>query len=782
VKALDKKLVRDLWRMKAQWLTVTVIVAAGVASYIATLATFRSLLASRDDYYQHAELAEVFAHVQRAPDRVRSDLVAIPGVGTVEGRVSEVLRVEISGRVEPVQGQFISAPRTALNAIFVRHGRAPERADEVMVSEVFAEAHHLEPGDTVAAIMSGRRTTLRICGVGVSPEFLWVIEPSGLSFGNERFGVFWMAHDALATALGMEGAFNDIALALAPGADEAAVVDQVDRVLAPWGSYGAYERKKLRSDKMVSQEIDQLRGSASLLPPVFLGVAAFLLGVVLSRLVQTQRQQIAALKALGYFNREIGLHYLQLALAMVVPGVVVGIGLGAWTGKVFLGMYSGYFRFPTLTLHLDVDLVLTGALITLVAAAVGALGAVYRAIRLAPAEAMRPEAPRTFRPTIIERLGIHRLLPASARMVMRDLERQPVRLLLSALGIALATSILVAAYGAIDSIDVLLHRQFEDIQREDVAVGFARPVSPEVVTSLGGLPGVLAAEGQRVAPVRIRAEHRTRESALVVVPDGSTLRRNLDPDGRELALPRSGVALSRTLADLLDVAPGQQVDVEILEGGRTRRTLWVTAVIDDFFGLYIYAREPAFIRETGEPRLVSEVMLSVDRREIDALWTELARFPAVTAFVRPEVERDTFRRQIAEVFRTFQFILAVFALAIAVAVVFNNARIAFVSRARELATLRILGFTRGEVVRGLMAHQIVQLVIGIPLGLPLGGWLVSLMLSMVDVELYRLPAAVSASSYATGGLAVFAAGLVGALWVARGVKRMDLVAVLKAAD
>ena len=782
MRALQRKLVRDLWRMKAQMLTVTVIVAAGVASYIASLSTFRSLIAARDQHYERAELADVFAHVQRAPERVLSDLLRVPGVGTVEGRVSDVLRVEVPGRAEPVRGQFVSAPRTSLNALFVRHGRTPERSDEVMVSEVFAAAHRLEPGDEISAIMSGRRTTLRVCGVGVSPEFLWVIEPSGLSFGNERFGVFWMEHDALTTALGMQGAFNDVVISLAPGTRAPAVVDQVDRVLSPWGSFGAYEQSKLRSDKMVSQEIDELRGSATFLPPVFLGVAAFLLAVVLSRLVQTQRQQIAALKALGYFNREVGLHYLLLALAMVVPGVVVGIGLGAWAGQAFLGMYADYFRFPSLELQIDLDLVLTGTLITLGTAALGALGAVRRAVRLAPAEAMRPEAPRAFRPTILERVGIHRLLPASARMVLRDLERQPVRLLLSAMGIALATSILVAAYGALDSIDVLLQRQYEDIQREDVAVGFAHPVSPAVVTSLGRLPGVLAAEGQRIAPVRIRAAHRTREVALLVVPERSTLRRPIDVEGRELSLPIAGVALSRALANILHIAPGQQVDVEILEGERTRRMLTVTAVIDDFFGLYIYAREPAFVRETGEQRLVSEVMLAVDRREMDMLWSELARFPTVTAYVRPEVERDTFRRQIIEVFRTFQIILAGFALAIAVAVVFNNARIGFVSRARELATLRILGFTRGEVTRGLMAQQLVQLVIGIPIGLPIGGWLVSLVLSSPDVELYRLPVWVSAGSYATGALAVFAAGLLSALWVARGVKRMDLVAVLKAAD
>lgn len=782
MRALQKKLVRDLWRMKAQALTVTVIVAAGVASYIGSVATFRSLVASRDQHYRSARLADVFARVQRAPERVLTDLSRIPGVGAVEGRVSDVLRVEVPGRAEPVRGQFMSEPRSLLNALFLRRGRAPERPDEVVVSEVFAEAHGLEPGETIAAVISGRRSTLRISGIGVSPEFLWVIEPSGLSFGNERFGVLWMEHDALASALGMQGAFNDVALALSPGAQAPAVVDQLDRLLSPWGSSGAHDRSKLRSNQLVTQELEELRGSATLLPPIFLGVAAFLLSMLLSRLVQAQRQQIASLKALGYGNRQVGLHYLLFALALVLPGLAVGVGLGAWIARLFLELYAEFFRFPELLLQVDLDLVLTGALITVGAAVLGALGAVRRAIRLAPAEAMRPEAPRSFRATLLERLGIHRLLRPSARMVLRDLERQPLRLLLSALGIGLATAIVVAGQGALDSIDLLVRLQFEEIQREDVAVGLASPVSPAAVGSLSRMPGVLGAEGQRVVPVRVRAGHLTREVALVVVPEGSTLRRRLDAGGRELQLPLSGLAMSRALADLLRVEPGQRVDVEILEGGRTRRLLAVSAVVDDFFGLYLYAREPAFLRETGEQRLVSEIMLAVDRRAMDALWRELAELPGVTGFVRPEVERDTFRRQIAEVFRTYQLLLAGFAVAIALAVVFNNARIAYVARMRELATLRILGFTRAEVASGLVAEQLVQLVLGIPVGLALGRWLAALVLAAPDVELFRLPLEVSPPTYASAAVIVFTAGLLSALWVARGVRRMDLVAVLKAAD
>lgn len=781
MRALSKKLVRDLWLMRVQVLTVALAVTCGVTAYVSSVSTWQSLETSRDATYRQLRFADVFARVQRAPVSTLDEIRALPDVAFAEGRVSESTRVEVPGYPEMVRGLFVSVTSgAALNKLFVRTGKLPERPDEVVASELFAERHGLRPGDNLWATFGGRRVRLRLSGVGVAPDHLWILGEGG-GFGDERrFGVFWMREEALAPAIGRQGAFNELAVTVSPKGSLATVKAAVERVLTPWGSYGTYGRKEQVSSRLVDQEIGQLRGTATLLPIVFLGVAAFLVNVLLSRIIGRQREQIAALKAFGYRNRTLAMHYTTLALAMVVPGTAAGLGLGAWVAQYFLRMYERFFRFTELRLELDPKILLTGALISILTALIGALSAVRRVVALRPAEAMHPEAPSTYRKTFVERMRMHDVVPVLFRMVLRDVERQPVRTVLSALGIAAATAILVAGYGAFDSIELLVERQFEKVQREDLAVAFDHTLSSSVVSSVARLPGVIRAEGQRSVPVRLRAGRTSRETSLVVSPDGNALRRVVDTGGRDVPLPAQGLLLSRTLAETLGLGPGDWVDAELLEGRRPRVQLPVSWLVDDTFGLNAYMREGPFLKATGEPSLVSDVMLRVDGAHLDELVGGLSKYPAVAGVTRPQVARDLFRRQTAEVFLTYQFILAAFAFVIAVGIVYNNARIALVTRSRDFASLRILGFSREQVGSVLLGEQVVQLALGIPLGLPLGLWLISLALSSTDPELYRLRATVSSATLASAAVLVFLAGMVSTLFVRRGLRHLNLVAVLKA--
>lgn len=783
MKALNRKLARDLWRMRVQVVTVSLAVACGVTTFVASLSTWVSLQASRDATYRLLRFADVFGRVQRAPSSVASELRALDGVAFVEGRVSQLTRVEVPGFPELVRGQFISLPaHPGLDTLFLRTGRLPERSDEVVVNELFAERHGLVPGDELFATFGGRRVRLRLVGAGVSPDHLWVLGGGG-GFGDERrFGIFWMREDALASALGLEGAFTDFAVSLAPGASVEGVKASVERTLAPWGSYGTFGRKEQVSSRLVDQEIGQLRGSATLLPVVFLGVAAFLVNVLLSRIVGLQREQIAALKAFGYRDSALAAHYLVLALVMVVPGAVAGLGFGTWVAGSFLRMYERFFRFPQLELVLEPRVLLTATLVSICTALLGALAAVRKVVRLRAAEAMRPEAPGSYRRTLLERLRLHDVVPILFRMVLRDLERQPLRTGLSALGIAAATAILVAGFGAFDSIEVLFERQFERVQREDLAVTFDRALPSGVVRSVASLPGVIRVERQRSVPVRLRSARASRESVLVVMRDEASLRRLVSTSGREVTLPAKGLVVSRTLARVLGLDAGDWLDVELLEGRRPRVRIPISSLVDDIFGLNAYMREAPFLEATLEPSLASDLLLRIDRAQLDALVGQLSSLPAVSGVTRPQVARELFRRQTAEVFLTYQFVLVAFAFVIAVGVVFNNARIALVSRSRDLASLRILGFSREQVGTVLLGEQLVQLGLGIPLGLPLGRWLVDAALSRTDPELYRLPATVSSVSMMSAAILVFMAGLVSTLFVRRGVRRMDLVGVLKARD
>lgn len=783
MKALHRKLLRDVWRMRSQAITIALVVAGGVAAYLGSIATWRSLMDSRDRFYDAANLGDVFAVVRRAPRTLLDDVRKLPGVELAEGRVTEIARIEVPNYAGSVLGNFVSIPPTPrLNRLVVLSGRLPERSDEAVMDQQFARAHALQPGAHLDALIGGKRSRLRLVGIAVSPEYS-VVEYRGGGFQSEKgFGVFWMNEDALESAAGYEGEFTDLTVKLSRGASEGEMISAVDRLLEPWGSYGSYGRDRQPSNRFLTQEINQLRGSATVLPMALLGLAAFLLNVIMARVVATQREQVAALKAVGYPNRAVGLHYLGLVLAIVVPGTLTGILLGIWIGHLFVGLYVDFFHFPDLRLIVQPDVLLTAVAFSVIAAVTGALNAVRAVIKLAPAEAMRPEAPMRYRTTLLERLGLLKLFRTSGRMVARDLARQPIRSALSALGIAVSTAILIGGLGTFDAVLVFFDRQFGEVQREDLAVYLSKPLPDDVVHSFAAIAGVTRAEGRRSAALRMRAGPRSRDVYLSVVSAKATLRQLIDLYNRPIKLAPNGITLSTVLADRLGVRIGDVVDVEVMDDERQRRDVVVTGLVDDYLGLTAYMREDAWERELGAPPRVSEVLLLIERPKLDAIVRAAREFPEVNTLSQRQEAMQQFRKQVASVFLTYQLVLSGLAAMVAVGVVYNNARIAYSLRSRDLATLRILGFTRDEVGNVLVGEQLVQLVLGIPLGFPLGHGFMKLLINTTDPELYRVPLLFRPHIYATAAVVVAVAGIISAYAVRRRVKRMDLVAVLKARD
>jgi putative ABC transport system permease protein len=677
----------------------------------------------------------------------------------------------------------VSWPEEAqINQTRIQSGRQvePGRSDEVVLSATFAEMWNLVPGSTVTAIIGGRRATLKVVGIAVSPEFVWAAAPRTGLPDPWHFGIAWMDEDALATSAGLVGAFNDAAIQLAVGADERETIERVDEILEPYGGLGAVGRADQASSKLVDQKIGQLQRTARTLPLIFLGVAAFLLHVLLSRIVGTQREQIATLKALGYRTRELTAHYLQFALAICAVGVVVGWGLGELGAKSILGVYARYFRFPAYFFRFNAGSILVGTCVAVGAGVGGAFSAVRKAVAVPPAEAMRPEAPPNYRRTPLERVYV--FLRPVTRMVLRDALRRPGRLLLSAGSIALATAIVVAGRVMGDSMDEVLRLQYEVSHREAVTVVLDDSHPWQAVRDAAHIPGVRYAEGERQVPVRLRASQRNRTTAILGVDRGMDLHRILGTNDRPLVLPISGLSLSRPLGESLGVRAGDEVEVEVLESERRKVRLPVAALVDDFVGIAAYMDATELSRLMGESPRANVVLLSVDPQDVDDVIHRLGDLPAVASISRPSVDRDLERAEEGDVLVVMQIVLAVFATAIAVGVVYNNARIAFELRSRDLATMRILGFTRGELAFVLLGEQAMQVALGIGPGLYLGRAIGGLSLSTIDRELLRIPVFVAPASYWGAACVVLLAALLSALIVRRQSDRLDLVAVLKARD
>ncbi|HUW37389.1 MAG TPA: FtsX-like permease family protein [Rhodocyclaceae bacterium] len=784
MKTLDRKLWRDLILMKGQVLTVSLVVACGVAAFVASLATYDSLAWSQQNYYRSSRFADVFAGAKRAPRSLLARVAAIPGVAEVEGRVVEDVSLDVPGVAEPLVGRLIGLPESGmprLNRLYLRLGRLPDpgRPNEIVVSEGFADAHHLKPGDRLSAVLNGRWQALTVVGVALSPEYIFALRGGDPLPDDRRFGVLWLSQAALSAAFSMEGAFNDVVLRLAPGAIEAQVIDELDRLLEDYGGLGAYGRSEQVSNRFINDELKEQWVMASTIPVIFLGVAVFLLNVVLTRTIGMQREQIGALKAVGYGNASLGLHYLKLVLLIVVVGALVGVALGAWFGQMMTASYTLFFRFPVLAFRLDPWLPVFAVLVAALSASAGAAAAVRRVVQLSPAEALRPPAPPAYRRSRLERLGLMSRMSPQANMILRNIARRPWRAFATVSGIALALPVLMVALFWQDALDYMIDVHFAAAERNDAVVAFAQPLSLSAARELLRLPGVLRVEEWRGVPVRLVVGHRSYRTAILGLPEGGELRRLLAADLKEVKLPAEGVLLTDRLAERLGVKVGDKLQLEVLEGERVKRETTVFGLVDDMLGLSAYMDISALNRLLGEGQTISAAALKIDPLAAAETYARLKTLPQVATVTIKRASIRTFKETTAKFILVFSGVLTLFAAVIAVGVVYNNARIALSERSWELASLRVLGFTRGEVSLLLLGELALEILVAIPLGIALGYLIVLELLKFYDTEMFRIPMVIAPRTYAWATLAVLASALASALIVRHRIDHLDLVGVLK---
>ena len=784
LRPLDRKLARDLWTLKGQALAISLVIGAGVAMFIMYLSTFASLRLTQRTYYERYRFADVFAGLVRAPLHLRERVAEIPGVARLDARVVVDVSLDVAGLAEPASGRLIGIdlPHTpSLNDVFLRRGRFPSlgHPDEVLVSEAFAIGRGLGPGDRVGAIINGRRRDLAIVGVALSPEYIYSIRPGELIPDDSRFGVFWMHNRGIAAAFNMEGGFNNLAVTLLPGASEPDVIARVDRLLEPYGGLGAIPRALQTSHWYLDNELKQLQSVGLVLPVVFLLVAAFLLNVVLTRIVSVQREQIAALKALGYTNGELSWHYGKLSLVIGAAGGFFGLVFGAWLGSAMTGIYNDFFRFPTLQYFLPANVVFGGVVVSFVAASLGALNAVRRVAALPPAEAMRPEPPARYRRSWLERAGLARFLSAPVRMILRNVGRHPVRAATSVMGIAAAVSMLILGTFFLDSIAVLMDLEFFVIQRHDVMVNFVEPASGRSIYDLGRLPGVLYAEPARSVPVRLRSAQRSRIVLLQGRVASPELNRVVDVRSGPVRLPPDGLVLSLKLAEVLGARPGDDLTVEMLDGRRRSLQVPVAGIVEEYMGTSAYMEVDALRRMAGEGPSLTGAYLKVDAAYTDRLYDRLKAIPAVAGVSLKGSAIESFEKTLAETFYVMIFFNLLFSGVIAFGVVYNAARVSLSERSRELASLRVLGFTRGEISFILLGELATVTLMAIPIGMVLGYLFAGLLVAAFNTELYRFPLVVSARTFAYAASAVLVAATLSGLAVRRRLDHLDLVAVLK---
>lgn len=783
--ALDLKMWRDLWHLRGQACAIAAVIASGVACFIMFLTTLDSLHSSRELYYKDYRFAEIFAPLKRAPQSVVSRIAEIEGVDKADSRVIAPVTIDIKGFSEPVTGVITSIPDSSepvLNNLYLRSGRLVEagRNDEVIISEPFAKAHGFQPGDKLHIIIRGKRKQLRIVGTGGSPEYVHQLRPGGVFPDFEHYGVMWMARTPLSHAYEMDGSFNHLVLTLSKNATQQDIIDRVDDILDPYGGSGAYIREDQLSHRFLSQEFDQLENLSGIFPVIFLGVAAFLLNVVVTRLVGMQREQIAALKAFGYHNLSVALHFIKLILLIVLAGVGAGVIAGAWLGVTLSEFYVGLFHLPFLNFEIRPLRLIQVTTITIVAGLLGTLAALRTVVQLRPAEAMRPEMPDTYHQSLVETLVNKKMLSTPSRMIVRHIGHKPLKSLLSVVGIAFACAILMTGRFQPDTINFMMDVHFGLSQRDDISLTFSEVTSRRALTELVSLPGVEYGEAYRIVPVRLHHQHYHYRTHIQGFEPNGQIRRLVNTDLQPIGLPPSGIVLTEYLGrEILGLTLGDMVTVEVLEAGKPIVEIPVVAMVRQYLGVGAYMDMEALNRLMHEGNAISGAYLYIDESRADGIYAELKQRPRIVGTAVRAQELENYHRTMDETMLFWTTVSTVFAVIIAIGVIYNSARITLAERGRELASLRVLGFTRGEISYILLGELALLTLLAIPPGLLLGRGLCGYIAKTIESDLYRVPLILEPHAYAFAVLVVLMAAVVSGLLVRGRLHRLNLIEVLK---
>ncbi|KTD81744.1 permease [Legionella waltersii] len=784
---LNKKLFRDLFKLKGQVVTISLVVCSGISVLISSISTYQSLSQAQHRFYSDYHFADVFLTLKRAPLYMQKRIGEIPGVSQVEARIVEDVTLDLPWLQEPAIGRFISLPdsrKPNLNQLFLRKGRFLEsgKSNEVLVNEGFAKANSIKPGDQIYALLNGHRQLLRIVGIVLSPEYVYAIRGQDLLPDNKHFGVFWMSHKALSAAFGMQEGFNDISLTLAPNASEKSVRHDLERLFLDYGLSITYSRKEQTSDRFVTNEINQQKIIASFIPPIFLIVASFLLNLVTGRLVQHQREQIALLKALGYTNSSIVFYYSKLVLVIVLVGTVLGIGLGAWFGKIMTLLYAEYFRFPVFNYIFSIQAAMIGVLVSFFAAGSGALKSIYQVVNLAPAVAMRPPAPPIYRTLKLEHWGLLSHFSASAKMFYRHTFRHLFRTVITSIGIALAMAIVILGLFWQDAVEYLIKTQFLMSQKQDATVSFTQQLQDKVLLELKHVDGVINAEGYRISPAQLSNQNYTEQTALFGIPPNAKLKVVLDKNENPIFIPESGLVLSQGLAERLHVTVGDWIHINMLEGNRAKTKLEVQGIVNDYVGMFAYTTNFLINRLLNEDHLINLAGISIDHQRINQLYKEIKKIPKVGSITSNTSIIQTFKETFAKHVLVFTSILAGFAIVIAIAVVYNNAIIILAERSWELSTLRVLGFTEREVSNILFYNIIFEVLLAIPMGILFGYWISWTILELMQTDWFKIPFIIEPKTYAISIIVVMISSVMSLFIIKKRIQQLNLTAVLKVGD
>jgi putative ABC transport system permease protein len=750
VSVLDRKLWREARGSLALLGAITSVIAVGVMCFIYMRSTHHNLSLARWQYYAQCRMADFWVDVKKAPLVEVERLTELPGVTAIRPRIQFYATVDLAQVASPLNAMVLSLPdereaQPIINDIVLETGGyfTDRRANEVIVNSAFARRQGIRPGQTIHLILNNRRQELLVVGTAISSEFIYLVAPGSIAPDREHFGVFYLKRTFAEEVFDFDGATNQIVGLLDPEHQEHSqdILRRIESMLAPYGVVTSYPRRTQTSNQFLSDELRGLGLFSTMMPAIFLVVGALVLNVLMVRLVDQQRVTIGTLKAIGYPDATIFLHYTKFALALALGASLVGLVLGYGMANFVTSLYRMFYEFPNLENHIYAGTYSGGVAVAIVCALVGSLQGARTALALKPAEAMRPKPPARGGAIWLEQFAwLWQRLSFGWRLVLRNVFRNPLRSAVGMFAAAMGAALLVCGFILANAITFLIDFQFERVTRSDVDLHFKDERGVAALFEARSLPGVDRAEPVfDVSCTFIHGPHRRRSGIMGVAP-GSRLTTPRDTQGRAIRVPETGLAMSRKLAELLEIIPGDYVTVLPTRGLRHELRVRVAELSDSYIGMAVYADIRFLGRLLREEFALNGVQLALDTspRSMRQFYAQIKQLPAVQSV---NARADTIENMnfIVATQRIFISLLVLFAGVIFFSSLLNSSLIGLAERRREVATLRVLGYTEWQIGGLFLRESLVINSLGTLLGLPLGYSLALLLSKLYNTEMFRFP-------------------------------------------
>ncbi|UCC30546.1 MAG: FtsX-like permease family protein [Phycisphaerales bacterium] len=746
---LHRKLIRDLLGSIGMLLSVVIIIAIGTGSFIGMASAQRILEASRAAYYREYRFADFWVDVKKAPISALDRIARLSGVAVLDNRVVFDVILNLEGQVRPLAGRLISTPAgrfdRTLNGIHLVRGSgfSDDRNEEVILSEAFARAHHLRIGDRIELILNRKRESFTIVGTAISPEYVYMVRgPGDLIPDPVHFGVLYVKDSYAREVLDFKDACNQIVGSLAPGArgDMDVLLGRIDRALSSYGVLEITPRQRQASHRFLSDEITGLAVTATIMPAIFLGVAALVLNILMIRMAQRQRTTIGTLKALGYSDRSVMVHFLSFGLVVGIVGGLAGAALGTLLAYVMIEMYAEFFQFPRFVFRAYPDLLLIGMAISVAFAVAGTARGVWEVLKLRPAEAMREKPPERGGAIFLERFPrLWHVMGFRTHIALRTVFRNRTRTLTAVIATALSTAIIFMSMATYDAFLYLVDYQFDKVAHSDVDIGLRDEKSVLALFESRALPGVDYAEPLLGLRCDLRHGRNARRMTIIGLSSRHRLITPLRADGKPVQIPGEGLVLSRKLAELLGVRLGDSLELTPVRGRRETSRVRVASIVETFLGMDCYADVRYLSRIVGESLAVNSVQLAVSAPQVPVLYEAIKELPNAQGLSVRTDAKDIIETTLVETSLFSIGVMVLFAGMIAFGSTVNNALIEIGDRIREISTLRVLGYRPGQIAGILFRESMLTFMAGLALACPLGYGMLHLIAAAYDSELYRMP-------------------------------------------